>query len=100
MTTPTTYNPEVRRCYLCGTNTTLPRSADSFLLQTLKNGRSYNFCSDHWRKLLKVAPAEKIEEHRRKYLHEQDLQNNIHYSRLNKIIAELRRMNAINERRC
>jgi hypothetical protein len=49
MTTPTNYTPpEIRRCYLCGKNMNLPRTADSFLLHVLKNGRSYNYCSYHW----------------------------------------------------
>lgn len=95
MTTPTNYTPpEVRRCYLCGRNVSLPRTADSFLLLVLKNGRSYNYCSYHWQILRKYASAEKIEEHRRKYLHEEDIKNNIFYSTLRKIISELERMTA------
>ena len=97
MTTPTNHNlPQVRRCYRCGTNTTRPRSADNFLLQTLKNGRSYNYCSHHWRKLLKVAPTDKIEEHRRKYLSEEDLKNNIRYKQLGQIISARKRLHATN----
>ena len=102
MPTPTTYNPlrqvqgkppEVRRCYLCGKNTTLPRSADAFLLQVLRNGRSYNYCRKHWRKLREVASAENIEKHRRESLPEEDLKNNIHYKKLGQIIADLKRRN-------
>jgi hypothetical protein len=93
MTTPTNHTPpEVRRCYLCGRNMNLPSTADSFLLQVLKNGRSYNYCSYHWQLLRKYAPAEKIEEHRRNNLHEEDLKNNIRYSKLKKIISELKNM--------
>jgi len=91
--TPPNYNPpEVRRCYLCGTNTTLPRTSDSFLRQVLKNGRSFNYCTHHWHLLRKYAPEHRIEKHRRKFLHEEDLKNNIHYSTLGKIISELKTM--------
>jgi hypothetical protein len=96
-TQPPPYTPPiVRRCYLCGTNTTLPRTADDFLLQVLKNGRSYNYCTHHWKKLRQHAPEHIVEQHRRKYLHEADPKNNIHYSTLKKIISELERMTATN----
>jgi len=90
------YNPEVRRCYLCGTNTTLPRTADSFLLQVFTNGRSYNYCQKHWRKLQQFAPVHLIEHHRRTLLHEEDLKNNIYQKKLGQIISELKRMNVTN----
>src|SRR4051812_1573365 len=63
------HNPRpVRRCFLCGTNTMLPRNADESMLAILKNGRSPILCRKHWRLLRRFACPSVIEHYRRKFM--------------------------------
>jgi hypothetical protein len=57
----------LRRCYFCGRYVQV-KKPDEFLLIVLENGRSFNFCISHWKKLTAVASPALVDEFRRKYL--------------------------------
>ena len=55
----------IRRCFFCGTNTIVPRTSDPYFLTVLENGRSFNYCKEHWRKFQTYAPPLLVTYHRR-----------------------------------
>jgi len=54
----------MRKCYFCGRGVKI-RTTDKLLLETLPNGRSYNFCSVHWKKLRAHGTPQEIETYRK-----------------------------------
>ena len=72
----------MRKCYFCGRGVKI-RTTDKLLLETLPNGRSYNFCSLHWNKLRAHASPDQIESYRKRLpVYSADITGAIKYLRV------------------